>query len=83
MKITTSDLLAALEEYGRERPKRPQGKGWMTTTAVAAQRHVTLGAVKLQIQKAIQNGVSIERFVGSDYGTDGRLVKQTWYRVKP
>ena len=81
MKITTNDLLEALEKYGRELPKRPIGKGWTTIKQMALKKAVTVSRVRWQIQTAIQRGLKIERFVGSDYDEAGQLVKQTWFRV--
>ena len=81
MKITTNDLLEALEKYGRELPKRPSGKGWTTIKQMALKKSVTVSRVRWQIQTAIQRGLKIERFVGSDYDEAGQLVKQTWFRV--
>ena len=83
MKVTTNDLLAALEQYGFEQPKRPTGKGWVQLKDLATQKHTTPGAIKAQMMLARKNGVAIERFTGSDYNEKGRLCKQTWFRVKP
>ena len=83
MKITTGDLLDALEQYGKELPKRPVGKGWHTIGEMAEKKHLSISALRQQIKVAIRNGVRIERFTGSDYDATGHLVKQTWFRVKP
>ena len=83
MKVTTSDLLAALEEYGRKMPRRPVGKHWATVKQMAKDKNISVSALRWQIQTAVANGLRIERFVGSDYDEAGHLVKQTWFRLKP
>ena len=77
-----SDLLAAIDALGKEQPKRPAGDGWQTVAQMAKARQISVGAMRFRFNQAIERGLKIERFVGSDYDPTGRLVKQTWFRVK-
>lgn len=83
MKVTSDDLLAAINEFGKEQPKRPTGKGWESVGAMAKREGVSRGTIRWRMQLAVDNGLKVERFVGSDYDPNGKLVKQTWFRVKP
>ena len=83
MKITTNDIYTALEEWGREQPKRPVGKGWRTYKEMATKRNTTVAREKMKMQVALRNGLQVEKFSGSDYDEMGVLRKQTWFRVKP
>ena len=82
MKITTNDIYSALEEWGREQPKRPEGKGWATYKEMAKKQNVSVARTKMRMQVALRNGLKVERFTGSEYDEMGVLRKQTWFRVK-
>jgi hypothetical protein len=82
MSITQNDILAAIEELGKEPPKRPSGKEWKTVGEMAKAQGVSRGAFRHRMKLALDRGLKVERFVGSDYDTNGTLVKQTWFRVK-
>jgi hypothetical protein len=82
-KITTSDLLAAIQEYARQLPKRPPGKHWTTVKQMARRDKVSVSAIRQRFRLAIEHGLKVERFTGSDYDEAGSLVKQVWFRVKP
>ena len=85
-RVTTDDLLAAINALAKEQPKRPEGKlgegGWETLKQMAARQRLGLSAMRFRFARAIDHGLQIERFVGSDYDPTGRLAKQTWFRVK-
>lgn len=78
--ITVNNLLEAIREYGREKPKRPTGKGWHTIAEMAKEEGIAVGTLDRRLRVAIQNGLKFERFIGSDFDVNGRLVKRTWYR---
>ena len=80
--ITHEDLLAAINAAGREQPKRPTGKGWTSVPEMAKREGVSRGTIRWRMQLAVDHGLKVERFVGSDYDPNGKLVKQTWFRVK-
>lgn len=82
MKVTEGDLLAAIDALGKESPKRPTGNGWQTVAAMAKARGITPTAMRQRFRVAMEKGLKVERFVGSDYDATGALVKQTWFRVK-
>ena len=82
MGATVSNLLAAINAFGKEQPKRPSGKGWKTIGEVAKQEGVSRGTIRYRMQLAIDHGLKVERFVGSDYDASGKLTKQTWFRVQ-
>jgi len=77
-----SDLLAAVRAYGKEAPKRPEGKDWQTVAQMARRAGKSISAMRYQFNLALQHGLKVERFIGSDYDAGGALVKQTWFRVK-
>lgn len=82
--ISTSDLLAAINDLGREQPKRPEGTGWRTVFDMAKEVGISRGAMHQRLRVALDRGLQVETFVGSDYdAASGKLVKQTWFRVKP
>lgn len=81
-RVTTDDLLAAIDTLGKEQPKLPSGKGWQTVAQMAKAKGLTISNMRFRFQKAIEKGLQIERFTGSDYDPTGRLVKQTWFRIK-
>lgn len=83
MSVTENDLLAAINAYGKEQPKKPAGKGWETVGDMAKRERVSRGTIRWRMQLAVDNGLKVERFVGSDYDPNGKLTKQTWFRVKP
>lgn len=80
VRITKGDLIDAIREYGKEKPKRPVGKGWHTIAEMAKAEGIACGTLDRRLRVAIQNGLKFERFIGSDYDVTGRLVKRTWYR---
>lgn len=82
VRVTTDDLLAAIQQLGKELPKRP-GKGWETVGQMATRAGVTVSCMRQRFKLAMQKGLKVERFVGSDYDAHGTLTKQTWFRVKP
>lgn len=77
-----SDLLAAIDALGKKAPNRPQGKGWYTIAEMAKQKGLEISAMRWRFAAALRNGLQVERCTGSDYDATGRLVKQTWFRVK-
>lgn len=81
-KITTDDLLAAIQEFGRELPKRPAGKNWYTVKQMAKREGVSVSAMRQRFRVAMERGLKVERVTGSDYDEAGVLVKQVWFRVK-
>ena len=81
-RVTEDDLLAAIREYGKELPKRPEGKQWETIAQMAKRAGKSISAMRYQLTLALQHGLKVERFVGSDYDQAGTLVKQTWFKVK-
>ena len=82
-KVTTDDLLAAIQEYGKEPPKRPPGNGWHTVKQMAQQQKVSVSGFRQRFRLAMERGLQVERFTGSDYDEAGTLVRQTWFRKKP
>lgn len=82
IRVTEDDLLAAVNALGREKPKRPDGKGWYTVAQLAKREGVSKSAMRFRLERAVENGLQVERFVGSDYDPTGRLAKQTWLRMK-
>lgn len=76
------DLLVAINMLGKALPKRPVGKGWYTVTQLAKREGISITAMRQRFTVAIERGMKVERFTGSDYDPTGRLVKQTWFRVK-
>ena len=76
------DLLAAINALGREAPKRPSGKGWETVPQMALREGVSRSSIRQRFRLAMERGLKVERFVGSDYDAGGTLHKQTWFRVK-
>ena len=81
-RITEDDLLAAIDALGKELPKRPTGTGWKTVRQMASEKGITMTAMRQRFRVAMERGLKVERFVGSDYDATGTLVKQTWFRVK-
>ena len=83
MKIPSErDLLAAINALGKEQPKRPPGTGWYTVAQLAKREGVSRSTIHWRLRRAIEQGLQIDRFLGSDNDPTGRLVKQTWFRVK-
>jgi hypothetical protein len=82
-KVTTADLLAAIQEYGKELPKLPPGRGWITVKEMAQKESLSISAMRQRLRLAMDRGLQVERFTGSDYNEAGQLNKQTWFRVKP
>lgn len=81
--MTENDILDAIRQYGKERPKRPVGKHWRTIAEMAKREAVGISTMRWRMKVALTNGLKVERFVGSDYDAMGTLCKQTWFRVKP
>lgn len=82
MRVTEGDLLAAINELSKEQPKRPSGKGWERVSDMAKREGVSLSAIRQRMRLALEKGLQVERFTGSDYDASGTLHKQTWFRVK-
>ena len=82
MRPSENDLLAAINALGREQAKRPVGKGWETMAQMAKREGVNKTAISQRFYLAMQRGLKVERFTGSDYDATGTLHKQTWFRVK-
>jgi hypothetical protein len=80
--VTQHDLLEAINALGKEQPKRPSGKDWRTMRDLAKKEAVTIGAMRYRLALAIERGLKVERFIGSDFDPTGRLVKQTWFRLQ-
>lgn len=81
-RVTTDDLLAAIDALGKEQPKRPVGDGWHTIKQMAKTKGLNISAMRFRFYRAVERGLQVERFVGSDYDAHGTLIKQTWFRVK-
>lgn len=81
-RVTTDDLLAAILALGKEDAKRPPGNGWKTVAAMAKERGLGISAMRQRLRLAMERGLKVERFTGSDYDMTGRLVKQSWLRMK-
>lgn len=79
---TENDLLALVNALGREKPKRPAGKGWETVQQMAAREGISHGAMSRRFALAIQHGLQVEKFSGSDYDAGGQLRKRTYFRPK-
>lgn len=82
VRVTQDDLLAAIDTLGKELPKRPPGTGWKTVRQMAQEKGISLTAMRQRFRVAMDRGLKVEEFIGSDYGPNGRLGKQTWFRVK-
>lgn len=82
MKPPLGDLLAMIDHFGKEPPKRPSGAGWFTIAQMAKQRKIGVSAMRYRFNLAITRGLKVERFIGSDFDATETLVKQTWFRVK-
>lgn len=80
-RVTVDDLLAAINTLSREQPKRPTGKDWERIPDMAKREGVSLSAMRQRFRLALERGLKVERFVGSDYDAGGFLRKQTWFRV--
>lgn len=80
--ITNNDLLAAINAIGREQPKRPEGEGWETVPQMAKREGISRGAMHQRLRVALEKGLQVEKFIGSDHDAIGNVVKQTWFRVK-
>lgn len=80
--ISRNDLLSAIDELGKEQPKRPEGDGWRTVPEMAKEKGVSRGAMHQRLRVALEHGLKVESFVGSDHDATGKLVKQTWFRIK-
>ena len=81
-RVTTDDLLAAINALGKESPKRPTGKGWDTVPKMAAREGVSRSSIRQRFRLAVDRGLKVERFVGSELDANGELHKCTWFRVK-
>lgn len=77
-----TDLLAAVNALGREQPKRPTGKDWQRMSDMAKAAGLGISAMRYRFARALERGLKVERFVGSDYDATGTLAKQTWFRVR-
>lgn len=83
MRPTQGDILAMIDQLGKEAPKRPTGSGWFTVAQMAKRKGLNISAMRFRMKLAMTKGMKVERFVGSDYDGTGALVKQTFFRVKP
>jgi hypothetical protein len=82
VRVTTGDLLAALEEFGKAQPKRPAGKGWYTIEEMARQQNTSMPTVRYQLKVARQRGLAIEQAFGTVADADGRAKRATFYKLK-